>query len=112
MVGGDYVSRNLKCLAKDGRLLYIGFLQGSKVSVDLMSVMLRRQSISGATLRVQPPQFKGALMSALERAIWPLLAQGSVKPCLQTTYPLAEAQAAHDYMESGESMGKIALLCS
>ncbi|MBC6445355.1 MAG: NAD(P)H-quinone oxidoreductase [Alphaproteobacteria bacterium GM202ARS2] len=112
MVGGDYVVRNLKCLAKDGRLLYIGFLQGSKVSVDLLPLMLRRQSISGATLRVQPPRFKGALMAALERSLWPLLAEGRVKPCLQATYALEDAQRAHDHMESGASMGKIALLCS
>ena len=111
MVGGDYVGRNLKCLAKDGRLLYIGFLQGSKVSLDLLPLMLRRQTISGATLRVRPPSFKGALMAALERDLWHLFATDVLKPCLEKTYPLAQADVAHAYFDSGQAKGKIALDC-
>ncbi|MBC6497037.1 MAG: NAD(P)H-quinone oxidoreductase [Alphaproteobacteria bacterium GM7ARS4] len=109
MVGGDYVSRNLACLGREGRLLYIAFLKGSKVTIDLLSLMLKRQTLTGATLRVQPPAVKGALMASLQRHIFPLMETGQLVPCLERVFPLERVQEAHEHMESGMAKGKIAI---
>ncbi|TDQ84234.1 putative PIG3 family NAD(P)H quinone oxidoreductase [Dongia mobilis] len=109
MVGGDYINRNLSCLALDGRLVMIAFLQGSKAEVNFAQVMMKRQTITGSTLRPRSVAQKGAIAAALREKVWPLLEGGQVKPVLYRTFPLAEAAAAHALMESSAHTGKIVL---
>jgi putative PIG3 family NAD(P)H quinone oxidoreductase len=110
MVGGDYVDRNLKALAVEGRLVQIAWLKGAKVSLDLTPVMLKRLTLTGSTLRPRSVEQKGEIARALEARVWPLLASGKVKPLIYRTFPLAEAAAAHSLMESSEHTGKIVLV--
>ena len=109
MVGGDYVDRNLRCLATEGRLSQIAFLQGSKVEVEMRNVMMKRLTVTGSTLRASPTARKVALASALRANVWPLFAQGKLKVVIAQEFPLAEAAAAHALMESGTLIGKIVL---
>jgi NADPH2:quinone reductase len=109
MVGGDYVEKNLKCLALEGRLTQIGFLNGSRVSVDLRHMLMKRLTCTGSTLRASPAARKVALANALREAVWPLFAQGRLKVVVQQTLPLAQAAAAHALMESGKLIGKVIL---
>jgi NADPH2:quinone reductase len=109
MVGGDYVERNLKCLANDGRMAQIGFLQGSRAQVELRYLMMRRITYTGSTLRASPAARKVALAQALREKVWPLFAQGKLKVVIHETMPLAEAARAHALMESGTLIGKIIL---
>ena len=109
MVGGDYVDRNLKALAVEGRLVQIAWLQGAKVTLDLTPIMLKRLTYTGSTLRPRSVEQKGEIARALEARVWPLLASGRVKPLIYRTFPLAEAAAAHALMESSEHTGKIVL---
>ena len=109
MVGGDYVPRNLKALAEDGRHVSIAFLAGHKVTVDLSLVMRRRQTLTGSTLRPRPVAEKAAIADTLRRKVWPLLADGRIRPVLDQTFPLGDAAAAHARMESSEHIGKILL---
>ena len=110
MVGGDYVKENIACAAEDGRIVQIAFLNGSKVEVNLMPVMLKRLTLTGSTLRPRSPEFKARLASELERKVWPLLESGAVKAMVTKRFPLEQADAAHREMESGGHMGKIVLL--
>jgi putative PIG3 family NAD(P)H quinone oxidoreductase len=109
MVGGDYVARNLKSLALEGRLVQIAFLKGSKVELDLLPMMLKRQFVTGSTLRPRSPAEKGAIAAALRTRVWPLLEAGKVKPVIYKTFPLADAAAAHRLMETNKHIGKIVL---
>ncbi|MCW8915234.1 MAG: NAD(P)H-quinone oxidoreductase [Magnetovibrio sp.] len=109
MVGGDYVSRNIKSLAPDGRLVNIAFLQGSKVEIDLMPVMLKRLILTGSTLRARDPGFKAAIADNLKKTVWPLLENGAIKPVVFKTFPLDQAVEAHKLMESSQHIGKIVL---
>ena len=109
MVGGDYVQRNIEALAPDGRLVYIAFLGGSKVEVNLLPMMLKRLTITGSTLRARPPAFKAAIAVNLKEKVWPLVEKGEVKPVMAESFPLAEAAAAHRLMESSSHIGKIVL---
>lgn len=109
MVGGDYVARNLKALADDGRLAMIAFLKGPKVEVNLAPVMTRRLTLTGSTLRPQSDRAKAAIAAALRRELWPLLGSGAVSVPVDSEFPLAEAAAAHRRMEGGEHIGKIVL---
>lgn len=110
MVGGDYVQRNLKALAVEGRLVNIAYLQGSKVEVDLKPVMLKRLTLTGSTLRARDIDFKAAIADNLRKHVWPLIESESVAPFIHATFSLAEAQQAHELMESSEHIGKIVLL--
>ena len=110
MVGGDYVKENIACAAEDGRIVQIAFLNGSKVEVNLMPVMLKRLTLTGSTLRPRSPEFKARLASELERKVWPLLESGAVKAMVTKRFRLEQAAAAHREMESGGHMGKIVLL--
>ena len=111
MVGGPYLQKNLSALAPDGRLVQIAFLQGSKVKdFDFMSVMLKRLTLTGSTLRSRPLATKAAIASVLREKVWPLLESGAVKPVLHATFPLDQARAAHELMESSAHLGKIVLL--
>ena len=109
MVGGDYVARNIASLAPDGRLVYIAFLSGPKVELNLLPVMLKRLSITGSTLRARSVAFKGAIAEQLREKVWPLIEAGRVKPVLFKSFPLAEAAEAHRLMESSGHIGKIVL---
>jgi NADPH2:quinone reductase len=109
MVGGDYVARNIKALAADGRLVSIAFLKGSTVELNLMPVMLKRLTLTGSTLRPQSNDRKAAMAEALRRTVWPLLDQGRIAPVIHATFPLAAAAEAHRLMEANTHIGKIVL---
>lgn len=109
MVGGEYIARNIKALAPDGRLCQIAFLMGSKAEVDFLPMMLKRLTLTGSTLRPRPVDFKAAIARALERNVWPLVEKGTVKPVIFKTLPLAQAAEAHRLMESSTHIGKIVL---
>jgi NADPH2:quinone reductase len=109
MVGGPYVARNLAALAPEGRLVQIAFLQGSKAEVDLMPLMVKRQTITGSTLRPRSVEEKGHIADALRRQVWPLLEEGRLKPVVHAVLPLGQAAEAHRMMEAGEHVGKIVL---
>ncbi len=109
MVGGDYVPRNLACLAEDGRHVSIAFQRGATAQVDISSLMRRRQTMTGSTLRARNASFKAALADEIHRTLWPQLAEGGWKPAMDRRFPLAEAAAAHARMQAGEHVGKIVL---
>ncbi len=110
MVGGDYIQRNLSALALEGRLAIIAFLAGSRVEVNFLPIMLKRITLTGSTLRPQSVESKGAIARALQKAVWPPLETGEIRPVIDSTFPLAEAAAAHRLMESSRHIGKIILL--
>ena len=110
MVGGDYIPRNIRCLALDGRLVQIAFLQGSKVAeFDMLPVMTRRLTLTGSTMRPRSTAQKGAIAEALRERVWPLFEAGRCAPVIHATFPLVEAAAAHALMESSAHVGKIML---
>jgi len=109
MVGGDYVEKNLKCLALEGRLTQIGFLDGSRVNVDLRHVLMKRLTVTGSTLRASPAARKVALANSLREQVWPLFAQRRLQVVIQETLPIARAGDAHALMESGRLIGKVIL---
>ena len=109
MVGGDYLPRNVKALAEDGRLVQIAFLQGPKVELNFALVMVRRLTITGSTLRPQSDLAKARIADALRREVWPLLEAGRVAPVMDSDVPLEKAADAHARMESSAHIGKIVL---
>jgi NADPH2:quinone reductase len=109
MVGGDYVPKELKSLAVDGRLVMIAFLGGMKAEVDLGMVMTKRLQITGSTLRPRTIEFKGQVAKSLRERVWPLVDAGKIKPVIYKTFPLAEAAEAHKLMETSQHIGKIVL---
>jgi putative PIG3 family NAD(P)H quinone oxidoreductase len=109
MVGGPYIEKNIRSLALEGRLVQIAFLKESKVSLDLMPMMIRRLTLTGSTLRPRTVEQKGAIARALEEKVWPLLEAGTVRPIIHKVFPLAEAADAHRLMESSQHIGKILL---
>jgi NADPH2:quinone reductase len=109
MVAGDYVAREINCLADDGRIAVIALLGGSKATVDLGQVLRRRLTISGSTLRPRPVAFKAAVARKLRERVWPLFAEGKLKPVIYKTFPLEQAAQAHALMESSTHIGKIVL---
>ena len=109
MVGGDYVERNLKALAPKGRLVQIAWLQSPKISANFASIMLKRLTWTGSTLRSRHADEKAAIADALHKHVWPLLDSGAVKPIVFKTLPLRDAADAHRLMESSAHIGKIIL---
>lgn len=109
MVGGDYIQRNLSALAFEGRLVYIAFLGGSKATVNFAPVMLKRLTITGSTLRPQSVQAKAEIGERLREKVWPLLSAGTVKPIIDSVFPLADAAAAHRRIDDSAHIGKIVL---
>ena len=109
MVAGDYINRDLKCLADDGRIVIIALLGGAKATVDCNELMRRRLTVTGSTLRPRSVEFKGEIARALRERVWPLLEAGKIKPIIHATLPLDQAAAGHAMMESGEQVGKIIL---
>jgi NADPH2:quinone reductase len=109
MVGGDYVAREMSCLADDGRIVIIALLGGAKANVDLGQVLRRRLTVTGSTLRPRPVAFKEKIARELRERVWPLLEAGRIKPVIHQTFPLEQAAAAHALMESSAHVGKIML---
>jgi NADPH2:quinone reductase len=109
MVGGDYVPRELKCLAEEGRLVFIAYLRGPRSELDIDAVMRKRLTITGSTLRPRSAEFKAYLARNLREKIWPLIEAGRIKPQVYKTFPLAQAGEAHRLMESSQHIGKIIL---
>jgi NADPH:quinone reductase len=110
MVGGDYVPRELKCLAEEGRLVFIAYLRGPKAELDIDAVLCRRLTITGSTLRPRSAEFKGTIARNLREKIWPLIESGRIKPQVFKTFPLEQAAEAHRLMESSQHIGKIVLI--
>lgn len=109
MVAGDYIGRDLKCLADDGRVVIIALLGGPKGTVDFNQVLRRRLTITGSTLRPRPVGFKAAIAAALQERVWPLLESGELRPVVHATFLLEQAAQAHAMMEAGDHVGKIIL---
>ncbi|MQA64881.1 MAG: zinc-binding dehydrogenase [Alphaproteobacteria bacterium] len=109
MVGGDYVARNIKACAADGRIVQIAFLGGARVTLDLMALMRNRITLTGSTLRPRETAFKAAIAAALRQKVWPLIEQGRIRPVIDSVFPLADAAKAHARMESSLHIGKIVL---
>ena len=110
MVGGAYFARNVDVLAPEGRLVEIATLQGAKAELNIQTIMQRRLTITGSTLRARPIADKGAIAEAVHRHVWPLLESGAVKPILYATFPLCDASEAHRVMESSAHIGKLVLI--
>lgn len=109
IVGGDYLQRNLSCLATDGRLIQIALQGGSKTAINLLPIMLKRLTVTGSTLRARGVDFKAQVAKDLLENAWPLIEDGSVKPIIDSTFALADACAGHRLMESNQHIGKIIL---
>ena len=109
MVGGDYVEKNLSVLNMDGRLIFIAFLKGSRTEVDFLRLMLKRQTITGSTLRARPAEEKAAIADGVKARVWPWVESGAVKPVIDSTYSLTEVAKAHERMDSMAHAGKILL---
>jgi putative PIG3 family NAD(P)H quinone oxidoreductase len=112
MVGGEYFARNIDALAMEGRLVEIATLRGAKAELTIPTIMQRRLTITGSTLRARSVAEKGAIARAVHANVWPLIESGAVKPVMYQTFPLAEAAAAHRVLEAGAHVGKVALIVS
>jgi len=110
MVGGDYVPRNMDALAMDGRLVSIAVVNGVKATINILTMMQKRLTLTGSTLRVRPVAEKGAIAAGLRQHVWPLLESGQVSPVIHATFPLGDAAEAHRLMESGRHIGKLVLV--
>jgi NADPH2:quinone reductase len=109
MIGGPYTEPNLECLAEEGRLVLINYMKGDETTIHLSHVLRKRLTITGSTLRARSPEFKAAIAEKLRENIWPLLESGEIKPIVYRVFPMEEAPAAHDLMQSSQHMGKIVL---
>lgn len=109
MVGGDYIQRNFSAAAKDGRIVNIAFLNGSKTMVDFMPLMLKRLTLTGSTLRAQSSSVKANIAAELELNIWPLVKAKTISPLIDSVFALSDVAAAHRHMESNQHIGKIIL---
>ena len=109
MVSGDYVARNLACLAEDGRHVTIAVLGGMTAQLNMAQIMARRLTLTGSTLRARPDRFKALLCDEISRTVWPMVESGELRPEMDRIFPLAEAAAAHARMEAGDHVGKIVL---
>ena len=109
MVGGDYLPRNLECLAEDGRHVSIAVQRGATAEVNIARIMAKRLVLTGSTLRPRSVAFKSLVADEIARSVWPFVAEGRLKPAIHATFPLAQAAEAHKLMESGEHIGKIVL---
>jgi NADPH2:quinone reductase len=110
MIGGDYFARNLKCMSENARLLQIAIQNGPKAEINLLTLMLKRLTISGSTLRPRELEFKAEIAKKLLSQVWPLLSTGQIKPIIDSTFALGDAAKAHERMESSQHIGKIILL--
>lgn len=111
-IGAPYFERHMGLLAEEGRLIQLNAMGGRKATIDLLTVMQKRVTVTGSTLRARDPAFKAALREDVERQVWPLVATGTLRPVIHQTFSLADAGRAHALLESGDVMGKLALICS
>ena len=109
IVGGDYVARNLELAARDGRMVSLSFIKGSRVEIDMMPVLLKRLIVTGSTLRPRSAGAKARIAENLRARIWPLIESGDIKPLIAARFPLEDAAKAHKLMESSKHIGKIIL---
>jgi len=109
MVAGSYTQRNLDCMAVEGRLVTIAVLGGAKAELNMAKLMVKRQTITGSTMRARSDGFKAMLADELLQEVWPLVEEGALRPQMDRVFPLAEASAAHTRMEAGDHVGKIVL---
>jgi len=109
MIGGDYVSRNIACLAEEGRHVSIAVQRGARAEIPIWQVMARRLILTGSTLRARETAFKSRVAADLAAKVWPYVAAGDLRPVIDSTFPLERAAEAHRRMESGEHVGKIVL---
>jgi putative PIG3 family NAD(P)H quinone oxidoreductase len=109
MVGGDYVPRNLACLAEEGRHVSIAVQRGATAEIPIFDIMRRRLTLTGSTLRSRPVEFKTMVADEIAKTVWPYVEGGRLRPVIDSTFPLIEAAAAHARMEEGEHVGKIVL---
>lgn len=109
MVGGDYIARNVKAAARDGRIVNIAYQSGSRMEFDFLPVMLKRLTITGSTLRIRSDEDKAEIAAALREYVWPLFASGHLRPVVDSVFPLERAADAHRRMESSQHIGKIIL---
>ena len=111
IVGGEYFNRNLKCLANNGRMICLSFLQGAKIEANLASLVFKNLTIMGTTLRSQPPRKKAIIASDLKKHIWPLLEDKTIKPVIDSIFDINNVSKAHKLMEDSGHIGKIILKC-
>ena len=109
MVAGDYVNRELSCLADDGRIVVIALLGGARAQLDMSAILRRRLTVTGSTLRARPVEFKQAIAAQLQAKIWPLLTAGKIRPVVHQTFALEDACHAHAMMEASTHIGKLVL---
>ena len=109
MVGGDYVPRNIACLAPDGRHVSIAFQRGMSADISILDIMQRRLVLTGSTLRARDAGFKALLADEIARNVWSFVEEGKLKPAIDKSFPLDQASAAHERMEAGDHVGKIVL---
>ena len=109
MIGGDYLPRNLACLAKEGRHVSIAVQRGATAEIPIFDIMRRRLMLTGSTLRPRSIEFKTMVADEIAKTVWPYVEGGRLKPVIDSSFPLAEAAAAHARMEAGEHVGKIVL---
>lgn len=109
MVGGDYLPRNLACLAEEGRHVSIAFQRGPSAELSIVDVMRRRLTLTGSTLRARPVEFKSLVAEELARTAWPHVEEGRLKPVIDSTFPLADAADAHRRLDEGAHVGKVVL---
>ncbi|HEY5462771.1 MAG TPA: NAD(P)H-quinone oxidoreductase [Hanamia sp.] len=110
MIGGDYMPKNIRLLRPDGRLVFINSMKGNLVELNIMDIMQKRLTITGSTLRSREISFKTSLAKEVETHVWPLIESGKFKPIIYQTFPLQDANKAHELMESGSHIGKIVLV--
>jgi NADPH:quinone reductase-like Zn-dependent oxidoreductase len=109
MIGGDYLPRNLACLAEDGRHVSIAVQRGASAEIQIFDIMRRRLTLTGSTLRPRTVEFKTMVADEIVKTVWPFVQGGRLKPVIDSVFPLAEVTEAHARMESGEHIGKIVL---
>ena len=109
MVGGDYLPRNLACLADDGRHVSIAFQRGATAEISIPDLMRRRLTLTGSTLRPRALDYKAMIADEIAKTVWPFVENNRLKPAMDRAFPLAEAAAAHARMEAGDHVGKIVL---
>ena len=109
MVGASYLARNLEAVAVEGRLVVISLIGGARAEINLGTLMSKRLTVTGSTLRVRSVAQKAAVAEGLRRHVWPLLSAGRVRPVIHATFPLAQASEAHRLMETSQHIGKIVL---
>jgi NADPH:quinone reductase-like Zn-dependent oxidoreductase len=110
MVGGSYVQKNVNLARAGARLVSIAFLQGSRVELDMMRVMLKRLTLTGSTLRARPVAEKARLAAAIHKTVWPWIEQGKVRPVIDARFALSDVRQAHERLDSGAHSGKILLI--